>query len=176
MRTWASALAILACLVCAEPAMADSPAEVYSDFAEDLVLNCGHSRSALKGALNDASLHQYGDPLTFIQVKLAIRKQLAGSCRRRTASRPRGGTSPTPGEPGPEAPGSTQSTGPKSKQQQRQRSENEKPGNQATAQGSKDASDDRRQSGGMVLLGVGLLLLTLASGGWAARRAFDDRE
>jgi hypothetical protein len=176
MRRWASALAILACLVCAEPALADSPAAVYSDFAEDGVLSCGHSRSALKGALNDASLHQYGDPLTFIQVKLAIRKQLAGSCRRRTASRPRGGTSPTPGEPGPEAPGPTQSTGPKSKQQQPQRSENENPGSQATAPGSKDASDDRRQSGGMVLLGVGLLLLTLASGGWAARRAFDDRE
>jgi hypothetical protein len=176
MRTWASSLAILACLIGAEPALADSPAAVYSDFAEDGVLSCGHSRSALKGALNDASLHQYGDPLTFIQVKLAIRKQLAGSCRRRIASRPRGSTSPTPGEPGPEAAGSTQPTGPKSKQQQPRRSENESSGRQGTAQGSKDAADDRRQSGGMVLLGVGLLLLTLASGGWAARRAFDDRE
>jgi hypothetical protein len=173
MRRWASALAILACLVGAEPALADSPAEVYSDFAEDLVLNCGHSRSALKGALNDASLHQYGDPLTFIQLKLAIRKQLAGGCRRRTASRAGGSTGPTPTESSPEAPGSTAPPGAKSNQQPPR---SQAPSGQAAKQGSEDAAEDSKQSGGMVLLGVALLLLTLGSGGWAARRAFGDRE
>jgi hypothetical protein len=172
MRTWASALAILACLIGAEPALADSPAAVYSDFAEDGVLSCGHSRSALKGALNDASLHQYGDPLTFIQVKLAIRKQLAGSCRRRIASRAPGRT-PTPGESNSGTRGTTQLPGAKPKQQV---PPSQQPAGQATARDAKDAAEDSRQSGGMVLLGVGLLLLTLASGGWAARRAFDDRE
>jgi hypothetical protein len=168
MRAWASALAILACLVCAQPALADSPAAVYSDFAEDGVLSCGHSRSALRGALNDASLYQYGDPLTFIQLKLAIRRQLAGACRRTTASRARGGASPDESTSRARS-----STGPKSKQQQPR---SERSTAEATANGSNDASDDSKQSGGMVLLGVGLLLLTLGSGGWAARRAFGDRE
>ena len=57
MRKWVSLLAVLAGLAFTQSALADSPAAVYSDFAEDGVLSCGHSRSALKGALNDASLY-----------------------------------------------------------------------------------------------------------------------
>jgi hypothetical protein len=173
MRKWASALAVLAGLVFAEPALADSPAAVYSDFAEDGVLSCGHSRPALKGVLNDASLHQYGDPLTFIQLKFAIRKQLAGGCRRRIASRPAGSTGSAAPDESNSGPGSSSSSGsPKTRQGP---PSSDQPLTQATEQG-KTSSDDSKQSGGMLLLGVGLLLLTLGSGGWAARRAFDNRQ
>jgi hypothetical protein len=176
MRKWVSALAVLAGLASAQPALADSPAAVYSDFAEDGVLSCGHARSALKGALNDASLHQYGDPLTFIQVKLAIRKQLAGGCRRRVASRPRGSTDTdtNPGESNAGESGSTQpAAGPRPRQGS---SPSEQPTGQKAGQGPASGVEDNKQSGGMVLLGVGLLLLALGSGSWAARRAFGDRE
>ena len=84
MRGWVSLAAVLAALVWAAPGLADSPATVYSDYASDGKLSCGHSRSALTGVLNDASLYQYGDPLTFLQLKLEIRRQLAGGCRAST--------------------------------------------------------------------------------------------
>ena len=100
MCRWVSALAVLAGLVFAGPALADSPVKVYNDFATDGTLSCGHSRAALKGALNDASLQQYGDPLTSVQMKLAIRKQLAGGCRV-IAVRSTGGTRSGPGESSP---------------------------------------------------------------------------
>jgi hypothetical protein len=174
MRKWVSTLAVLASLAFAEPALADSPAAVYSDFAEDGVLSCGHSRTALTGALNDASLHQYGDPLTFIQLKLAIRKQLAGGCRRRVGSRPRNSTGRASGDPREE--GSTKPAGPNATRlsSRPDRALSDQPTGQAAGQGS--ASKNNKQSGGMVLLGVALLLLALGSGGWAARRAFGDRE
>jgi hypothetical protein len=164
MRKWFSAAAIVAALVCVEPVLADSPASVYSDFAEDGVLSCGHSRSALKGVLNDASLNQYGDPQTFLQLKLAVRKQLAGGCRRAIKRGPAdsagavlgGSRKSAPAKPKKRPGGSEQST-------------------RETEQGTKDGTKSDKQSGGMVLLGVGLLLLALGSGGWAARRAFSDR-
>jgi hypothetical protein len=175
MRKWASALALLAGLAFAEPALADSPAAVYSDFAEDGVLSCGHSRPALKGVLNDASLHQYGDPLTFIQLKLAIRKQLASGCRRRIASRrPAGSTGSAAPDESNSGPGSSSASG--SPRPRQGPPSSDEPVPPATEQGPKTNSDDSKQSGGMLLVGVGLLLLTLGSGGWAARRAFDNRQ
>ena len=82
MRKWSSVAACLAALAFVGAAGADTPPDVYSDFALDGSLSCGHSRAALKGVLTDATIHQYGDPLTFLGLKLAVRKQLAGSCRR----------------------------------------------------------------------------------------------
>src|SRR5215203_2171893 len=82
MRRLSSLAACLAALAFAGVAGADTPPDVYSDFAEDGSLSCGHSRAALKGVLTDASIQQYGDPLTFLGLKLAVRKQLAGSARR----------------------------------------------------------------------------------------------
>jgi hypothetical protein len=176
MRRWVSALAVFAGLAFAAPALADSPSNVYSDFAQDGVLSCGHSRSALKGALNDASLHQYGDPLTFIEMKLAIRKQLAGSCRRAIAAHgSTGGTGAAPNESSQGASAST--TGPTGTKTKRQRgSGSDQSTQQAATPNVKNGAADSKQSGGMILLAIGLLLLTLGSGGWAARRAFGDRE
>jgi cobalamin biosynthesis Mg chelatase CobN len=174
MRKWVSVLAILAGLAFTEPAIADSPAEVYSDFAEDGVLSCGHSRSALKGVLNDASLHQYGDPLTFAQVKVAIRRQLTRGCRRRTAA----GSARSTGDAAPDesssGQGSASSPGGPERKQRPPSSDDSTP--QAAEQNPNGSSEDSRRSGGMVLLGVGLLLLALGSAAWAARRAFGDRQ
>ena len=48
MRKWSSVAACLAALAFAGAA-GDTPPDVYSDFAEDGSLSCGHSRAALKG-------------------------------------------------------------------------------------------------------------------------------
>src|SRR5438034_10650271 len=103
MRRRVSTFVVLAGLAFAPHALADSPVEVYNDFASDGTLSCGHSRAALKGALNDASIQQYGDPLTSVQMKLAIRKQLAGGCRVLASVTRTRGTSSGPGESSPGA-------------------------------------------------------------------------
>jgi hypothetical protein len=177
MRKWVSVAAALAMLVWAGPALGDTPAAVYSDFAEDGVLNCGHSRSALKGALSDASLHQYGDPLTFLGLRLAVRKQLAGGCRRsdqravvfrlaqgRNQSPP-GGQSP------PEA---TTNSPPPTKANTPRKPDRSSNGPRARPSLASPPTTTAGQDGRMELVGVVLLLLALGSGGWAARRAFTD--
>jgi hypothetical protein len=173
MRRWVSAFVVLAGLVFAAPALADSPVNVYNDFASDGTLSCGHSRAALKGALNDASLQQYGDPLTSVQMKLAIRRQLAGGCRV-IAVRSTAGTRSGPSE---SSPGTLPSEQTNEKQKARKG-----PGGSSSEQSTREAapiktsgSADGKHSGGMILLGISLLLLALGSGGWAARRAFGDR-
>jgi cobalamin biosynthesis Mg chelatase CobN len=174
MRKWVSFLAVLAGFAFAEPALADSPAEVYSDFAEDGVLSCGHSRSALKGVLNDASLNQYGDPLTFAQVKVAIRRQLAGGCRRRTAAGSAGSTGDAAPDESSSGQGSASGPGGPDRKQRPPSSDDSTP--QAAEENPNGSREDSRRSGGLVLLGVGLLLLALGSAAWAARRAFGDRQ
>ena len=165
MRTCFSLIAIVAAIAYAEPALADTPPDVYSDFAEDGVLNCGHSKSAMKGILNDASIHQYGDPLTFLQLKLAIRRQLAGGCVRRVAASASGGTTPT-------TPDSTEPAEPEAR--------NREGGPGRSERGARDEPGATAQSAGVqrggvkAIFGVGLLLLALGSGGWAAKRAFSD--
>ena len=174
MRRWVSAFVVLAGLVFAAPALADSPVKVYNDFASDGTLSCGHSRAALKGALNDASLQQYGDPLTSVQMKLAIRRQLAGGCRV-IAVTPTGGTRSGLGE---SSPGTLPSEQTNEKQKARKGpggSSSEQSTRQAAAPIKTSGSADGKQGGGMILLGISLLLLVLGSGGWAARRTFGDR-
>lgn len=165
MRTWFSLIAIVAAIAYAEPALADTPPDVYSDFAEDGVLNCGHSESAMKGILNDASIHQYGDPLTFLQLKLAIRRQLAGGCERRVVASASNGTSPV-------TPGATEPAEPAAKNRASGRGRSE-PGVQDEPVTIRQ-SDAVQRGGTSVIIGVGLLLLALGSGGWAAKRAFSD--
>jgi hypothetical protein len=170
MRRWVSAFVVLAGLAVAPHALADSPVEVYNDFASDGTLSCGHSRAALKGALNDASLQQYGDPLTSVQMKLAIRKQLAGGCRVIVSVTPTRGTF----GPGESSPGSVPSEQ-TNKKQAPGASGSEQSTRQAAAPIKTSGSADGKHGGGMILLGISLLLLALGSGGWAARRAFGDR-
>src|SRR4029450_3918446 len=173
MRGWVSLAAVLAALVWAASALADSPASVYSDYASDGVLSCGHSRAALNGVLNDASLYQYGNPLTMLQLKLEIRRQLAGGCRASTGVAGASGS----GEAAPPSLGSGEDAG-------ETRGANI-PSNRHDAKGSPDSgkragprteprpfvagSGSGHEDGRMVLLGVGLLLVALGAGGWAAR-------
>jgi hypothetical protein len=174
MRKWASVAVVFLALACPTTALADGPPEVYSDFAEDGVLSCGHSRSALKGALNDASIHQYGDPLTFIGLKLAIRKQLAGGCRRRSGESKRS-LSLFPPTGSQTSPSATKKSNPGSSKSSRGKTRNRpRTGDSITRLATAGDSADSSRDGRMVLLGVALLLLTLGSGGWAARRAFKD--
>jgi hypothetical protein len=174
MRRWVSAFVVLAGLAFAPHALADSPIEVYNDFASDGTLSCGHSRAALKGALKDASLQQYGDPLTSVQMKLAIRKQLAGGCRAIASVTPTRGTS----GPGESSPGAVPSEQTNKRQEARKGpggSGSEQSTRQSAAPIKTTGSADDKHSGGMILLAISLLLVALGSGGWAARRAFGDR-
>jgi hypothetical protein len=176
MLKWASlAVAVLA-LAFPAAAHADSPPEVYSDFAEDGVLSCGHSRSALKGVLNDASIHQYGDPLTFIGLKLAIRKQLAGGCRRGDRRSERSLSLFTAAGSGVAPSGSTESKANSSKSSpiKPNRPRKRMQGHPDPPPAAAGVATGNDQDGRMVLLAVVLLLLTLGSGGWAARRALSD--
>jgi hypothetical protein len=179
MRGWASLAVVLAALVWAAPALADDPASVYSDYASDGKLSCGHSRSALTGVLNDASLYQYGDPLTLLQLKFEIRRQLAGGCRSSTGAAAEtgfGGSVPSRGESGGTAgnAGANAPAGPDTKRP---------PGGSGKAAGPAreprplvSGADTGHEDGRMVLLGAGLLLVALGAGGWAARRAFTGRQ
>jgi hypothetical protein len=108
-------------LVGGAAAATSGAAEVYSDFARDGVLECRHSEADLRSVLEDASIYQYGDPVTLNRLKVAIRRQLARGC---------------------------------------------------------PAIEDEESGlteGRMVVVGSALLLLTLGTGGWAARRAFQAR-
>jgi hypothetical protein len=174
MRRWAS-LAVAAALIASGAAIAaDNPPAVYSDYAKDGVLSCGHSRAALRGVLNDASIQQYGDPLTILGLKLAARKQLAGGCRRKErATLPIGSAARTGETTVP--PTQAQSEGSR-RQPSGGRPAPHRPSARPSGEvqaGTLGAAGDGRD-GWMVLLGIALLLVTLGSGGWAARRAFND--
>jgi hypothetical protein len=174
MRKWSSVAACLAALAFAGAAGADAPPDVYNDFAEDGSLSCGHSRAALKGVLTDASIHQYGDPLTFLGLKLAVRKQLAGSCRRAESAAaedesPVGGTG-TRGDSDESGAGGAKPPSEEAQDRPRTTERLQEEEEQAVPLGVRGSGQDGR----MTLLGVVLLLLTLGSGGWAARRAFTE--
>jgi len=175
MRRLSSLAACLAALAFAGVAGADTPPDVYNDFAEDGSLSCGHSRAALKGVLTDASIHQYGDPLMFLGLKLAVRKQLAGSCRRAEPAAaedesPVGGTA---------APGASDDPGGGAGKPSSEEGQGSPPAAESPQEEEEQAvrldGPSSGQDGRMTLLGVVLLLLTLGSGGWAARRAFSDQ-
>jgi hypothetical protein len=172
MQKWASVALVVGALFSAQAALAETPPEIYDDFAEDGVLSCGHSRSALKAALTDASFHQYAEPWTFLGLKLAIRKQLAGGCRRGQRTRPFPGT-PAGAPTAPAGPQSQPRRSRASDERAKTRPQEKATSNQPTREAARIETAGGRD-GWMVLLGVVLLLLTLGSGGWAARRAFTD--
>src|SRR5438093_12797383 len=64
----------------APAAAATDPAAIYTDFGLDGKLSCKYSAKDLEATLHDATLNEYGDPYTISGLKMAIRRQLAGSC------------------------------------------------------------------------------------------------
>ena len=169
MRKWSSVAACLAALAFAGAAGADTPPDVYSDFAEDGSLSCGHSRAALKGSDRrlDLPVRRSADvPRPQARGATAIGRELpsraTGSGGRRVASRwdlrrPAIRTSRV-----------------RAARSRRAKAEGRPPTTERSQEEEQAVRLDVPSSGGdgrMTLLGVVLLLLTLGSG-WAARRAF----
>jgi hypothetical protein len=166
VRRWARVIAAVAALAFVSAAAAGNPvAALYSDFASDGVLSC-HSKADLHAVLADATIQQYGDPSTMIGLKLAARKQLAGGCRHSAQSSSASGSSQSPASR-QRSQGTGSKKGGKKSQRERSSASAAPP---PTRSSSVDGSTD-----GRMLLGSGLLLLTLATGGWAARRAYTSK-
>jgi hypothetical protein len=159
---WARAGVAVAALAFVPAGTAGNPVPaLYNDFASDGVLSC-HSKADLRAVLADATLQQYGDPSTMIGLKLAAHKQLAGGCR----SSPSGSSqSPTARQ---RSQGTPSKKGGKNSRSERPRASAAAP--PARTPTVEESTDER------MLLGGGLLLLTLATGGWAARRAFNGKQ
>jgi hypothetical protein len=165
MSRWARAVAAVAALVFVPAAAGGNPVPaLYNDYASDGVLNC-HSKADLHAVLADATLQQYGDPSTMIGLKLAARKQLAGGCRHSAQTSSPVGSSESPASR--QRSQETRSNKAKNSPNERSRTSAAPPPTRASA--VEESTDER------MLLGSGLLLLTLATGGWAARRAFNNK-
>jgi hypothetical protein len=161
----ASAVAAAVALGVVPAAAASNPVPaLYNDFASDGVLSC-HSKADLRAVLADATLQQYGDPSTMIGLKLAAHKQLAGGCGQSRSSTPPGSS----GSTADRQRGTSQATHSKKGNSKRRASRTSAAPPRSEASGVDGPTDKR------MLLGTGLLLLTLATGGWAARRAFNGK-
>jgi hypothetical protein len=180
MRTRASLAAIVAACVCASATgvarAGGGPGAVYNDFAQDGKLRCNHSRADLEAVLRSGSLNQYGDPLTLARLKLAVRKQLAGGCRRTSGSR-RNGT----GGAGTSAGGGTgggQNTGSSKGSPGHPRNGGSKfvPPSQAAAGRSSSSGGDNESFVASRGLIIGFLVAALAFGGWLTKHALAARD
>jgi cobalamin biosynthesis Mg chelatase CobN len=175
MRTRASLAAILAACLWAAAAHAGGPGDVYNDYAQDGRLSCNHSRADLVAVLRSGSLNQYGDPLTLARLKLAVRKQLAGGCRRGSAS----GQSGTSGTGAPNGGGTSSGQKPRSSKgspARHPRGRKAAPPSQATSsREASTASDSASFLAGRGLI-VGLLVAALAFGGWLTKHALAARD
>jgi hypothetical protein len=163
---WARAGVAVAALAFVPAGAAGNPVPaLYNDFVSDGVLSC-HSKADLRAVLADATLQQYGDPSTMIGLKLAAHKQLAGGCRHSAqSSSPGSSQSPTARQ---RSQGTPSKKGGKNSRSERPRASAAAP--PARTPTVEESTDER------MLLGGGLLLLTLATGGWAARRAFNGKQ
>jgi hypothetical protein len=150
------------------------PGAVYNDFAQDGKLSCNHSRADLEAVLRSGSLNQYGDPLTLARLKLAVRKQLAGGCRRTSGSRGNGtGAAGTSGGGGT---GGGQNTGTSKSSQGHPRKGGSKfvPPSQAVPSRA-SGGDNASFVAGRGLI-VGFLVVALAFGGWLTKHALAARD
>jgi hypothetical protein len=164
---WARAGVAVAALAFVPAAAAGNPVPaLYNDFASDGVLSC-HSKADLRAVLADATLQQYGDPSTMIVLKLASHKQLAGGCRHSAQSSSPSGSSQS-STARQRSQGTPSKKGGKNSRSERPRASAAAP--PARASTVEESTDER------MLLGGGLLMLTLATGGWAARRAFNGKQ
>jgi hypothetical protein len=173
MRRRASLLLVTVACATASAAYAGGPGDVYTDFAQDGKLSCNHSRDDLEAALRSGTLNQYGDPLTLARMKLAVRKQLAGSgCGKRGSSTPATGGATTTGSTTTTETGRTGSREhSKSKPGHGQRTAAPQP----SVQRGRPASEDNGSFLAGRGLAIGLLAGAVAFGGWLTKHALSAR-
>jgi hypothetical protein len=180
MRKRASLAAIVVACACGWAAgvahAGGGPGAVYNDFAQDGKLSCNHSRADLEAVLRSGSLNQYGDPLTLAKLKLAVRKQLAGGCRRGGGSR-RNGT----GGAGASSGGGTdsgQNSGSSSGSPGHSRTGGSTPAPPSQATPGRVASGGGDNASFVASRGliIGLLVAALAFGGWLTKHALAARD
>jgi hypothetical protein len=174
MRTRASLVVVLVIVaaVWVSGALAADPAQIYNDYVRNGHLKCSYSRGDLQRLLRSGSINQYGDPLTLARLKLAARKQLAGSCR---AANQAGGRSTT-GTTGGASTGSKQQRGSKGHKKPKPVFTN--PTRPSSPKNSARASVGGGNGpfiAGRLLL-VGLLSVALAFAGWLTKRGLGKRD
>jgi hypothetical protein len=161
--------AILVASVSATAIAQASPGGVYSDFAQDGVLGCTHSRADLNAVLRSGSLDQYGDPYTLTRLKLEVRRQLAGGCRSHGSAEPAGGPAASTKGTGTSLPSSRVNRAKHAKSERdKQRS---RPSSGLSAAPSGVANDGNAGFVFKRAFIAALLLCGLGVGGWLARRA-----
>jgi hypothetical protein len=165
--TRASLAALFAC-TWAAAAWAGGPGDIYNDFAADGKLSCNHSRADLEAVLRSGSLNQYGDPFTLARLKLAVRKQLAGSCR--APARTNAGTSTGSDSGTGSSRGYTTPSTKKAAKHRRQPSAPGTPRRVTERTVRQGAGDNASFFAGRALI-IGLLIAAIAFGGWLTRRA-----
>jgi hypothetical protein len=179
MHTRVSLVAIVAACACAWAVGAaqagGGPGAVYNDFAQDGKLSCNHSRADLEAVLRSGSLNQYGDPLTLARLKLAVRKQLAGGCRRTSRSRGNG-----TGGAGTPAGGGTGGQEPQSSNGSRGHprtggSKFAPPSQAVPARAPSNGGDNASFVASRGLI-IGFLVAALAFGGWLTKHALAARD
>jgi hypothetical protein len=189
MRTRVSlALIVLACTFAGAAYAGGGAGAVYSDFAADGKLSCNHSRADLLAALHSGTLNQYGDPLTLARMKLAVRKHLAGGCRKHTP--PPQPPPPPPPPPPPHATTAATTTQPPTTvaptttvhhKARKHPKPKPAPVPQHPLPHASAISSERvaNEDNGSFLAGRGLVLILLvaavALGGWLTKRALSGR-
>jgi hypothetical protein len=151
------------------------PGAVYNDYVQDGVLSCNHSRADLRAVLRSGSLNQYGDPLTLARLKLAVRKQLAGRCRK--GSRKQGQASASAGTPGGATTGGGgHQSGSKNSGGLRRNDRSSLGPLPAGGTSPTSASGDSASffAGRAAILG--LVVVALALGGWLTKHALTGRD
>jgi hypothetical protein len=175
MRTRASLVLVVvaAAAVWVAGALAADPAHIYNDYVRQGHLKCTYSRGDLERLLRSGSINQYGDPLTLARLKLAARKQLAGSCR--TASPSAGGSTT----------GTTSGTGTPTGSNQQGAKGHKKPKSPSAipTRPSSPTNSVRASVGGGNgpfiagrLLLIGLVPVALAFAGWLTKRGLGTRD
>jgi hypothetical protein len=168
MRTRASLTLVVLAGLFPAAAHAGGPGDVYSDFAQDGKLSCNHSRADLESVLRSGTLNQYGDPLTLARLKLQVREQLAGGCRKQSASAPpnKTGTTPT---------GTTTTGRDGTQKHARPKRNNDAAGGPQSPQRGRSVSADNSSFLTGRGLALGLLAAAIAFGGWLTKHALSAR-
>jgi hypothetical protein len=177
VRARISLAAILIAFACFSGVAYAGPGDVYNDFAADGQLSCNHSRADLRNVLRSGSINQYGDPYTLAGLKLAVRRQLAGGCRKSGSNSPTGATAGG----GKESGTGTTSGGAAGKQTGKKAGSGSRPGQRSSGSPPSPAASAGLTNGGNGafvserVLVAGLLAGGLAIGGWLTRRALTAR-